>query len=413
LKIQNIFSLDLGTTKFCIGHSYLEKNKKLKIDTVSIASAGMKKGMLINFDEARYQLTKLINIAEKEKKWKIDSVLVGISGSHLRGFYLNVKSEIGSDSINSSVIKNTLNIAKQRAYDPNREILHIISVGYKLDSREGITNPIGLSGDKLIGFYYIISASLKYLCDIKKLCNLCGLKINLFISEQYASSLVSTDIEKLRNGCCVLEIGGGTTDAIVYHQNKPTYLFTVNIAGDLITKDIASGLNTSLIQAEEAKKNLGIYHKNTDMSVITIRNLQNITMDINQEVLFPFISARIDELIDMIIKNLGNYLHTLGSGIIITGGGSELPGLEVYMKNKLNMPVNKIYPSLQNDIIKFMKDQNIETDIPKIQLRFATAIGLLNFKLNEIISDQKENKNLWNKNSYFKMFSSWFKDMLL
>lgn len=387
------FALDLGTTKFCIATNTIKSDKTMQMETVSVLAKGMHRGMLANFSEAKSALTQLIEIAENEFNYDISKVSVGIAGSHLQSYSIEKTTDINNEEVSSQVLKKIDASIIEHNTNQNREIIHTIPVNYSIDDRV-LLNPIGFSGKTIKGNYFLIEANKYYLKDVIKLCNECGLEVDRLVAEPIASSMVSLNSDLKKIGVVVADIGGGTTDGVIFINNQPVKIFTINIGGELMTNDLSIGLGLSKIEAEKIKILWGLKYNEQDKNQIEMRNAINQIIKIDSRQVFDILAPRIRELADYIFKEIKSFRSHLGAGIVLTGGGSEVLGIAPYLNHILKINVQKQKPTLG-----FVSNQDIAS-------KFATAAGLLKIALEEEKKAHKPMRFL----KYFSPFINWLKE---
>lgn len=368
--MDKIFALDLGTTKFCLG--YLQFNRKdasVSVDTVTVISQGMNRGMIADFYAAQKSLATLLDLAEKEFNCRIDRVCLGVSGTHLKSGFVTVQIPMDNDRI---VKPRTLEKIKEHIryenHSEKRELIHISPYGYQIDDREWLINPIGFSGTNLGAKFFVIEADRYYLSDLVRLCNSCGIKVSSLVSEQYASSMVTVEAPRKELGVVLLDIGGGTTDGLVFMNGKPSKVFTVNIGGNLMTKDLSIGLGIPFDEAERIKVVAGL-SKNDPGFSWDIRDVQGRDCKIDPMQLFEILKARIAELAELVKKEIAPFKPLIQGGVILTGGGSEVLGISPIFQQILRMPVDKVDP-----VFKVFVD---DSEGSKLSSKYATVLGLL------------------------------------
>ena len=387
-----IFAIDIGTTKMCLGVLDYKENSP-RIRTYSIPSAGIRQGMLFNFNQALDSLKKLIEQAESELNIDISSVCVGVAGDHLIGKH--IKSDIVVDGvIDSELLKKDLKKTEETNQIEHLEILHCIPISYKIDQRPNIDNPLGMSGYSLSINYFLVYADKAYLKDVIRLCNQNGVRVDSIYAEAVASASVILDDQAKENGAVVIDIGGGSSDCLVFQKGHPTDIFTVNIAGMLITNDLAIGLNLDYKEAERIKKcfDLTVGEQDKVETAICRGKECSISKGCVQKILRP----RVKELSFFIAKHVLKYKGKLKGGLILTGGSSNIEGLDIYMSEMLKIPVQRIEHTISlKETLRFSSI-------------YATVLGLINLELNK----RRESSRKQIKSKYISSFVNWIKELM-
>lgn len=392
---KSIFALDLGTTKFCIAVlDPLESSDKIKL--CEVPAKGMKRGMLSDFAEAQVALAELVEKAENDLGIDLRKIVVGVAGSHLKGSTLYKEIAIQESFIRQRHIDDLTHEVESLSRGNDRELLHCIPVEFKVDSREAIPNPIGLSGAKLTGRYFLIDADKNYLKDLVRLCNQCGLEVEQLFSEPFASASVTVHDHLKNLGVAVADIGGGTTDGIIFQNGRPVDMFTINTAGNHVNRDLSVGLNIPIVEGLKLKEEYGL----SDLpSSVHITDIHGQTLDADREQIENILQARILELGKYMFHALVSHQGNLGGGIILTGGGSRLKGIDHFLAGKFGISVRSQCPSLPMS----QMSQDFSS-------RHATAIGLLNLEYGRRQVLGFDESSFWPK-KYFSQFVNWVRDL--
>lgn len=403
--LRGTFALDLGTSKFCLAAIQAQSTgQDGLVQTVAVPAAGMRRGMLANLEQARLALHALIEQAEKQFSCDITHVVVGIAGSHLLGRSTEVTRAIPHDTVSADDIANLSQAAEQSHAQPERELLHLVPTGYRVDQRELVTDPIGFSGKEITAHYFLIDADKQYMRDVVDLCNSCGLTVVRLYSEPFASASVTVPDSYKELGVAVADIGGGTTDGIVFRSGRPIGAFTINVAGHQMTNDLAIGLNIEFRDAEDIKMRFGIKPRPDDSC--TVRSLRGIDITVTGSSMLPILVPRVHELGMLLAKNLLPYRGTLGAGLLLTGGGSGVHGMCEYFAERMAIPVQRAKPVLPVQV-------GVTADSVKNSphaSRLATVIGLLNLELCRSLDLEKNRKLSW-KTRYLSQFINWIREL--
>ncbi len=403
--LKNVFALDLGTTKFCLatlreaagggGHA---------IETVSVPADGMRRGMLANIDQARVALRSLIEAAEKQFNADITRVVVGIAGSHLAGRLVSVTGTVAGEIIVPADVRALVETVEGQFSSETRELLHTVPVGYRIDARGTIEDPLGFRGRSLAADFFMIDADKMYLKDVVELCNDCGLQVMRLYSEPFASASVTVPDAYKELGVALADIGGGTTDGIVFKGGRPVSIFTVNVAGKLMTNDLAIGLNISQDEAEKVKIRFGLKPRPDD--AIEVRDLRGNAKTVRPQDTAPIFTPRIHELCLLTSQALLPYRGTLGAGLLLTGGGADVKGITEYFHAKMGIAVLRARPVLLKDGVS--EEETLRKSVHSTKL--ATVIGLLNLELCRLGDLEKTRKNTWSSR-YLGQFFNWIKEL--
>ena len=409
MKRKNIITgIDIGTTKIIAIIAEMITDDELDIFETKILgigehpSNGLKKGVVVDVEETIRSLEKAINSAEEKAECEINDVYVGITGDHIKGMNYKGKIRINNTSqstgIGHEITQKHINAALDRAKSinvpPGMRILHTLSQSFEVDDRRGIHNPIGLSGNTLGVNVHLVTSEINVEKDIETCFNKLGIKIIEFVLEPLASSYSVLDKNEKELGVALVDIGGGTTDVIVYYDGGIQYSSAISYAGNYITLDINRLFKTTWEQATELKHKHGIAKSilaDTDLEIEVkgVRGRESIK--ITQKTLSEVIEDRMVEILtyanEEIVKS--DYADKLSFGIVLTGGGSELRNIVDLAQDITSMPVQIGYPQL-NNIQKLDSEKDLEEDSEKESEknekiiyddnpRLATAIGIINY----------------------------------
>lgn len=403
--LKNLFALDLGTTKFCVA-TLRETPAGPAVETVSVPAEGMRRGMLANVAEARAAINALLEQAERQWGVDVGRVVVGIAGSHLAGQTVTASCTVQGETVTTRDLMALVEKVESQYVSDSRELLHTVPVGYKVDAREAVEDPRGFRGKTLTGEFFLIDADKFYLRDVVEVCNECGLQVVRLYSEPFASASVTVPDTHKRLGVAMADIGGGTTDGLVFKAGRPVAVFTVNVAGKLMTNDLAIGLNMSHEEAEKVKIRFGIKPRADDS--IEVRDVRGMTRTVTPKETSPILVPRIHELGGLIAKSLVPFRGSLGGGLLLTGGGADVKGITDYFQAKMGIPVSRARPMLSTDGTSVSEEDAFGKSMHPT--KHATVIGLLNLELGRLGEQQRTRKNNWT-NRYLGQFFNWIKEL--
>lgn len=345
-KGGNIFvSIDIGTTKICVLVAQsLDKNHLEIIGIGKSESDGLKKGVVVDIAKTIQSIKKAVKEAELMAGMQIEAACIGISGAHIHSTNSQGIVPIKRGEISSSDIANVLAAARAVPIPEGQQILHVLPQYFVIDSRERVINPKGMHGIRLEVQAHIIMGAISSVQNLIKCCQMAGVSVTDIILEQLASSDAVLTADEKEIGVAVLDIGGGTSDLAIYQNNSIRHTMVLPIAGSHFTNDLAIGLCTSLKEAEFIKKEFGIVHSSLidHDRQITIKNIdQNSSRLLRQEQIFNILEPRSFELLTLIKKEITNkYLKSfMASGLVITGGGSLLKGIQKQAQEIFNIPI--------------------------------------------------------------------------
>ena len=337
-----IVGLDVGTTKICavVGEVI---NGEIEIKGVSTSSSsGLRKGVVVNIEATVESIRNAVKNAESSTGVEINSVYVGISGGHIKGFNSHGAIGIRGKEVTFTDVDRVIDSAKAVYVPLDREVLHAIPTGYTLDGQNGIKDPAGMIGARLEAKVYILTGAVTSVQNLLKCCEKAGVEVIDIVFEPLASAeAILTDDEK-ELGVAIVDIGGGTTDIILYKDGWLRHTSVLAIGGNHFTNDIAVGLRMSVTEAERVKKHYGhaiadLIDDSEEVEIIQAGQDRKILRRHLSEIIQP----RTEELIDLIKNELTTCsgYDIASTGVVLTGGGSLLAGLDGLAESILELPV--------------------------------------------------------------------------
>jgi cell division protein FtsA len=373
MKTSRIAAIDVGTTKICTVMADTGGVGGLRIVGVGITpSQGMHKGLVVNINEAKQSIRESVRKAEQVAGHKIESALIGITGRQISS--LNNQGAIaitrGDQLVRPDDLKRVLNVARSVRVPTERKLLHVIPRTYKVDGQEGIDNPVGMHGFRLDVETHIITAMITSVQNLTKCIRGCGIEIDDLVLEPLASAEAVLDEEEKQDGVVLADIGGGTTDIALFREGTIYHTSVLPVAGYQITRDISVGLGLSYELAEEMKKKYG----NVTPSIEEPDSDRTLTHDghsISHNDLSEIIRVRVEELLRLIVLELpqADYRKLVPSGLVLTGGGANLPGIAELGQEITRLPVRIGTPMSLDGVSDSLCDP-----------AYATAVGLLLWK---------------------------------
>ncbi|MDH5542938.1 MAG: cell division protein FtsA [Nitrospinota bacterium] len=368
-----IVGLDIGTTKICAVIAELDDDTLSIIGIGTHPSKGLRKGVVVNIEGTVESIKSAIEEAELMAGSEVQSVYAGIAGGHIKGFnshgIIAVKNGIVSDTDKERVIE----AAKAVAIPMDRELLHVLPQQYILDGQSGIKEPKGMSGVRLEARIHIITGAVTSAQNIVRCVNRAGLDVADIIVEQLASAESVLDPDERDLGVALVDIGGGTADIAIFSEDSIKYTSVISVGGNHITNDIAIGLRTPHAEAEKIKIKHGCaltseVGSDEKIEVPSVGGREPRV--IGRQMLAEIIEPRVEEMFQMIRHDIvsSGYLDLLTSGIVITGGTTNLEGMTQVAEKVFGLPVRRGVPSNLGGL----------TDVVN-HPQFATAVGLLLF----------------------------------
>lgn len=366
-----ITAIDVGTTKVCTVITEAVEGNSLRVAGVGITSSGgMHKGLVVSIEEARKAVHESVRKAEIASKHKVESAYIGVTGRHITS--LNRR---GAVSINRSDrlvrledLKRVLQSARSFKVPDGRKLLHVIPRGYAVDGGTGVNNPVGLQARKLDVETHVITAAAASIRNIARCIQGLGIGIDELVLEPLASSEAVLTEEEKQKGVILADIGGGTTDVAVFKDGSIWHTAIIPVAGYQLTRDIAIGLGLPFNVAEEAKRTLGDLRPDQESPTRISGRLAEYDRTLSRQELNRILRARIEEVLRMILLELpqSRYDTLVPAGLVLTGGSSNLAGIDVVGQQIMRLNVRIGTPVRMNGLGEELRDP-----------AYATAVGLL------------------------------------
>ncbi len=349
-----VVSIDIGTTKICVLVAKQISHDEVQILAIGKApSHGLKRGVVVDIAKTIQSIKEAVKEAEFISGHKIESAVVGISGSHILSFNSNGAVPIKKGDVREFDIANVIAAAKAIQIPEGQQILHVLPQYYSIDSQEKIQNPLGMYGIRLEAQVHIITGSVASVQNIVRCCEMTGIKVTDIILEQLASADAVLNKDEKELGVAVLDIGGGTSDFAVYYHDSIRHTMVIPIAGNLFTNDIAIGLQTTINEAERIKQNYGLAFskllmEDDEIEMEMVHGEQKFTT--KKSLLLKIIEPRAEELLNIVYDEIKKYnlKSFMTTGLVLTGGGSLLIGMKELAQEILKMPVRIGLPKTQN-----------------------------------------------------------------
>lgn len=391
-----ISALDIGTSKVIAVVGEVTSEGEIQIVGLGQApSRGLKSGMVTNIDATVQSIQKAINEAELMGDCKINHVITGIAGNHIRSLNSQGVVKIKDGEVMQQDIDRAIETARAVSIPPDHQILHTVIQEYIIDNQEGVKEPIGMSGVRLDTRVHIITGALTAIQNIQKCIQRCGLEIEDMVLQPMASAQAILTEDEKDLGVCVIDIGGGTTDIAVYTNGAIRHTAVIPIAGDLITKDLAQALRTPHSAAEYIKINHGVALSGMDEldEMIEVPSVGDRSpRQISRQTLAEVIGPRVEEILELVqneLRRSGFPEEVLSSGVVLTGGASLLPGMVDLAEDIFNLPARVGVPKEMAGVAERVRNP-----------RFSTSVGLLYYGRDKIMQ-----QNLSASEEYASIFT--------
>jgi len=344
-----VVGLDIGTTKICTVVGDLGEGRVNIIGLGTHPSKGLRKGVVVNIESTVQSIKKAVEEAELMAGCRITSVYAGIAGGHIKGINSHGVIAVKNREITPNEVKRVIDAASAVAIPMDREVIHVIPQEFIVDDQDGIKDPVGMSGVRLEGRVHIVTGAITSAQNIIKCANRAGLDVDDIVLEQLGSSEAVLTPEEKELGVAIIDIGGGTTDLIIFASGSIKHTAVISLAGSHITSDISMGLRTPLEEAEKIKIRYGcslasMVRKDETIKVPSVGGREPRIL--SRQTLAEIIEPRVEEILTLVHNEVvrTGFANLIASGVILTGGSAVMEGVPELAEQIFNLPVRRGTP---------------------------------------------------------------------
>ena len=363
LKVKPVLvaGLDIGSTKVSLAIAAIRPEGHLEIVGLGTApNTGLKHGIIVNIEATTEAILKAKEEAELMAGYSAPPVWVGVSGGHIKSFDSKGMVAIKEKEVQTSDIQRVIEAAQAVSVPSDRKVLHVLPREYKVDENDGIIDPIGMTGVRLEANVHIVTGGQSALNNIIKCVEKANLKVSGLVLETVASSQVVLSEDEKNLGCCLVDMGGGAVQLLYFVNGSVAHSSMISVGGHHFTHDVAVGLRTPQSAAEELKKRAGSAmpslmdeHDTIEVEGVGGRKARTIP----RKELAVILEARAEEVLHLISHDIrkSGFSPLLGSGVILTGGASQLPGLVEMGEYAMDLPVRKGFARHMGPLVEVSK----------------------------------------------------------
>lgn len=368
-----LVGLDIGSTKTCVLIAEIDDEQLRFLALGAAESKGLRKGLIVNLDSTVSSIRRAVEESEGVANVPVESAVIGVAGSHVRGMNVEGSASMGPRprDIERDDVRRAIDTARNISLPDDREVLHVLPHEFRVDAQDGIRDPIGMVGQKLQANVHVVTASSSATQNLVTAANKAGILINDTVLEPLASAEACLTQDEKDLGCCLLDIGGGTTELLVYGGGVIRHTGTVAIGGDHFTNDLAVGLRTPIPEAERIKRHhgcaaAGLMRDDGSIEIASVGDRPPRTIFAHS--LTEIIEPRAQELLAMVGDDLqrAGLDRQIPAGFIFSGGGARLNGLQELAEHTFHLPVRLGHPRGIADLPEAVT-----------QPEYATVVGLV------------------------------------
>lgn len=366
--------IDIGTTKVrcVIGHIDGTGGGATIVGVGSAPNGGMRKGVVVNIVNTAQAIDKALEEAERMSGHQITGASISINGAHIVA--MSSKGVVAVNAQNHEITEEDVARAGEAAtvvqLPANREILQVTPRSYKLDDQDNIKDPLGMSGVRLEVDAHVITALGPNIKNLLKTLDMAQTTSHHVMVAGLAAAKAVITPQQMENGVAVIDIGGTTTNIVVFEEGDLQHVAVLPMGSVNITNDLAIGLRTDLDVAEAIKLQHASSVRTTGKEKAKDIDYKHAgqTLTFSVKDVEMIVEARLDDIFELIDKELKSIDRSgkLPGGIVLTGGGANLKHITDYAKEKLRLPAR---------VAQMTSVGGVSESVAKPE--FATALGLM------------------------------------
>jgi cell division protein FtsA len=379
-----VVGLDIGSTKVCAILGEKDESGLIEITGVGVSpSTGLRKGIVINIEAVLHSVQSAIEAAEMMSGKVITICYSCIGGTRIRGLdsrgvvaVTGKNREISVDDVN-----RVLEAASAVAIPMDREVLEVIPQSFTVDDNKGIADPLDMIGVRLEAEVHIITYAVTGAQNLIKCVNRAGFRVTGLVLNTLAGAASVLGTEEKELGCVLIDLGGGTTDVLIYQNGAVFSTFTIPVGGSQVTNDISVVKNIALETAEKIKIDFAccaenFLNENDEDMVVPLMGGRS-AIPVSRYEIYSIVRPRMEELFSMVKAELDKLLpsRAIGGGIVLIGGGALLEGSAELASSVFGVPVRLGEPGIKGGLIDEYRNPSYATAIGLVMEGFAREDG--------------------------------------
>jgi cell division protein FtsA len=412
-KEQYIVGVDVGTACVRVVQAKLDPQSGVFniIGASEVASSGLRRGVIVDIEEAVSSISSVLEKVERMTGVPVVSANVSVGGNHISSLASHgvIAVSRADGEITENDIIRCIDASQAISIPQNKEVIHVFPKTFTLDGQTGIKDPLGMSGIRLEVDTIIVQAGLPFVKNLTRAIMQAGIEIDDLVLAPCAAAESVLSKRQKDLGVCLLDLGAGTTSLAVYEEGDLLHTGVLPIGGMHITNDVAIGLRCSIETAEKVKLQYGhsdpkavSREEEIDLSKLDPSEDQATTRSYVVEI----IEARLEEIFSMANNELKKIQRDgkLPAGVVLTGGGSKLPGMVEFGKKHLRLPVILGKPQNASTIIDRVNDPSFATVAGLVLWGGKYSSGGGQAQLGDIVKNLMSNQNVAKIRKWFKSF---------
>ena len=343
-----VAAVDIGTTRVValIGE-VLGEARASRVRLLGVSSertTGVRRGVVRDIEETTRAIAKALKDAQIMAGVEVGSVYCGVAGEHIAARSSHGVVSVTGSEIRTTDVARVNDVASNISFGRDHELLHAIPQDYLIDQQDGITEPIGMTGQRLEAEVYLVTVLSSAVQNLRKCVEKAGYHVGEFVLEPLAASLAVLTPDERELGCAIVEMGGGSTNVSIFHSGKIRHTASSMFAGGHVTNDLVHGLQVTQQDAERLKERFGAAYEPLvpDSDVFQLPGTAGQgPRTAHRQVVAHIMHMRLQEVLELALDEISRagYRQRLPAGIILTGGGAQAPGIVELAREVFALPV--------------------------------------------------------------------------
>jgi len=345
-KDRYLVGLDIGSAKTCVLVAELDEDELKFVAIGAAESKGLRKGLIVNLDATASSIRRAVEAAESAAGVPVESVILGVAGGHVKGVNSRGGITLGPRprDVQREDVRKAVDAARSITLPEDREVLHVLPQEFLLDSQEHIRDAMGMQGQRLEVNVHIVTSAISATQNLVAAANRAGVIVADTVLEPLAAAEACLTQDERDLGCALLDIGGGSTDMVIFSGGVVRHAAVVPIGGDHFTNDLAVGLRTPVPEAERVKCEHAcgwreILGEDYNIEIASVGDRPPRT--VFARMVCDIVEPRAQELLTLVRDELkrAGLDSLIPAGFVITGGGARLSGLVELAERMFSLPV--------------------------------------------------------------------------
>ena len=348
-----VAALDLGSSRIAAAIGEVTGDpRKPGVRVLGVGTertTGIRRGVVRDLEETTRAFGRALTDAQLMAGVEVGTVYAGIAGEHVAGRLSHGVVSVTGNEIRTADVARVNEVAANVAFSRDHELLHAVPQDYLVDSQEGISDPIGMSGSRLEAQVYLVTVLSSAVVNLQKCIEKAGFRVGEFVLEPLAASLGALTADERELGCALIELGGGSTNVAVFQQGKICHTASLMFSGSHVSNDVVHGLQVPQQDAEKLKERHGAAYEPmvNDGEVIELPAAPGQqARSAHRRVLAHIMHMRLQEILELALDELNRtgFRQRLAAGVVLSGGGAQTPGIVELTREVFALPVRVAIP---------------------------------------------------------------------